>query len=139
MEEQAEEENEDMDMDEDSDSDDSEEPIDIELEANEEEDDEDLLEESDPIEENLENIVVEGRNTEAFWADDVEEEADPASNVWIQNRQNEEVLVERHIFDHRYQIAAEEDEIWPGIRDMEGTEGHWRDSGSEGSEGTQRN
>ena len=118
MEEQAEEENEDMDMDEDSDSDDSEEPIDIELEANEEEDDEDLLEESDPIEENLENIVVEGRNTEAFWADDVEEEADPASNVWIQNRQNEEVLVERHIFDHRYQIAAEEDEIWPGIRDM---------------------
>lgn len=116
-----EEEGDDM-MDEDSDS---ENQVNIEQDLNEEEDDEDLLEESDQVEENLEGIVVEGRNTEAFWAEDLEEETDPASNVWINNRQNEEFVVERHIIDQRFQGENEEGEPWSGIRDIRDFPIHW--------------
>ena len=46
--------------------------------------------------------------------EDIDEDSDPASNVWIQNRQNEEFLVERHIIDQRFQLENEEGEPWNG-------------------------
>jgi HECT-domain (ubiquitin-transferase)/Domain of Unknown Function (DUF913)/Ubiquitin binding region len=117
---QVEEENDEMD--EDSDSEDQ---IEIEQEPNEEEDDEDLLEESEQIEENLDNIVVEGRNTEAFWADDLEEEGDPGINVWIQNHQNDEFSAERNMIDQRFHLENDEGELWSGVRDPREGQRRW--------------
>lgn len=75
----------------------------------EEEDDEDLLEESDQIEENLENIQVQDRNTETFWADEGEDDQDPALSV-LNLRQNDEFSPEQDLIDREF--ALDHEDIW---------------------------
>lgn len=107
----------DMSMEADNDLDDSESEVEenIEQEIIEEEDDEDLLEESDQAEENLENIQVQDRNTETFWADNAEEELDPAISIW-NPRQAEEFNLEQDALERELQIEGEPGEIWSSMR-----------------------
>jgi hypothetical protein len=80
----------------------------IQQDAVEEEDDEDLLEESDQVEDNLENVHVQDRNTEAFWADRLEEDQDPALHM-LNLRQLDEYSADQDI-DREF--SMEQEEIW---------------------------